>query len=95
VLTQHPIEAGLPPLIEVTDEVGSQVAFEERWTALRAALLEEDEIRSTLLLALTAGVRLDHLRSIAHAFNSEWDRLPRSSWSEDRRLSPRLASMPC
>lgn len=75
-LAQHPIEAGLPPLIEVTDEVGSQVAFDDRWTALRAALLEDEALRPTLLLALAAGVRLEQLRSVAHAFNGEWDRLP-------------------
>jgi len=45
ILGEHPIEAGLPPLIEVTDEVASQVAFEHRWSALRSALLEEPELR--------------------------------------------------
>ncbi|MDQ3431750.1 MAG: UvrD-helicase domain-containing protein, partial [Actinomycetota bacterium] len=75
ILGEHPIEAGLPPLIEVLDEVASQVAFEERWTALRAALLDDEELRRPLLLGLAAGVKLEQLRSIAHDFNSEWDRL--------------------
>ena len=30
LLREHPVEAGLPPVVEVMDEIGSQVAFEER-----------------------------------------------------------------
>ena len=75
ILTAHPIEAGLPPLIEVLDEVGSQVAFEERWIALRADLLNDDGIRTTLLTAFEEDVTLEHLRSLAVTFDSEWDRL--------------------
>ena len=40
----HPIEAGLPPLIEVLDEVASSVAFEERWSVLQRELLEDDDL---------------------------------------------------
>ncbi len=75
ILGEHPIESGLPPLVEVLDEVASQVAFEERWTTLRAALLEEEELRRPLLLALAAGAKPEQLRSIAREFNGEWDRL--------------------
>jgi ATP-dependent exoDNAse (exonuclease V) beta subunit len=32
ILGEHPVEAGLPPLIEVRDEVASGVAFDDRWT---------------------------------------------------------------
>lgn len=75
VLSAYPIEAGLPPIIEVLDEVGSQVAFEDRWTALRADLLDDDSIRGSLLLALESGITLEHLRSLAISFDSDWDRL--------------------
>src|SRR5690349_7677528 len=34
ILTKHPIQVGPPPLIDVLDEVGSGVAFDERWAAL-------------------------------------------------------------
>lgn len=39
ILLAHPIEAGLPPLIDVLDEVGSSVAFEERWSEAPAAVV--------------------------------------------------------
>ena len=46
LLTAHPIEAGLPPLVEVLDEVGSSVAFEERWAELQQQLLDDDADRA-------------------------------------------------
>ncbi|MDT5038037.1 MAG: hypothetical protein QOE03_3222 [Micromonosporaceae bacterium] len=75
ILAEHPIEAGLPPLVEVRDEVSSGVAFDERWAALRAELLDEPELAGVLPLALAAGVRLDDLRSMAAAFTDNWDLL--------------------
>ena len=73
ILHEHPIEAGLPPLLEVQDEVGSGVNFDARWTALRADLLDDETLTETLLLAMAAGVRLDDLRSMTATFNANWD----------------------
>ena len=73
LLTAHPIEAGLPPLVEVLDEVGSSVAFEERWAELRQQLLDDDGIAQPLLLAMAVGVELKHLRSLARLFGNDWD----------------------
>ncbi|HEX6325605.1 MAG TPA: UvrD-helicase domain-containing protein [Jiangellaceae bacterium] len=75
ILGEHPIEAGLPPLIEVLDEVASGVAFDRRWVALRADLLDDEELAPTLLLALAAGMRLNDLHSMARAFTDNWDLL--------------------
>jgi ATP-dependent helicase/nuclease subunit A len=76
LLSEHPIEAGIPPLLEVQDEVSSQVGFQARWTALRADLLEDPQVRQPLLLGLAAGMTLEQLRAVAYAFHTEWDRLP-------------------
>ncbi|MEQ4209652.1 UvrD-helicase domain-containing protein [Actinopolymorpha sp. B9G3] len=73
ILTAHPVEAGLPPLIEVLDEVGSSVAFEERWAEQRRALLDDDALARPLLLGLAAGLKLEHLRSLAKSFTADWD----------------------
>src|SRR5215211_7330112 len=70
ILSEHPIEAGLPPLIEVADELSSAVAFEERWAEQRRRLLDDDEIAEPLLLAMSAGVELDDLRSLSKLFNA-------------------------
>ena len=73
ILTEHPIEAGVPPRIEVLDEVGSAVAFDDRWAGFLDRLLADPGVERALLLATAAGVRLDHLRLIALAFNDNWD----------------------
>ena len=75
ILGEHPVEAGLPPLIEVRDEVASGVAFDNRWTVLRTTLLDDPALAPALLLAMSAGMRLDDLRSMALAFNGNWDLL--------------------
>lgn len=73
ILTEHPVEAGLPPRIEVLDEVASAVAFDERWSRFVDRLLEDAAVERALLHATAAGVRVDHLRLIAQAFNDNWD----------------------
>ena len=76
LLREHPVEAGLPPVIEVMDEIGSQVAFEERWNAVRERLFTEPALERVVLLAFSLGVRLSHLEDIAAAFDADWDLVP-------------------
>lgn len=73
ILTEHPIQAGIPPLIEVLDEVGSSVAFNERWSAMLADLLDDDAMAEPLLLAMALGAKLPQLRTIAQLLGSDWD----------------------
>jgi ATP-dependent exoDNAse (exonuclease V) beta subunit len=75
ILAEHSVQAELPPLIEVLDEVASGVAFEDRWTVLRAELLDDPPLATPLLLGLAAGMRLDDLRAMARAFANDWDLL--------------------
>jgi ATP-dependent helicase/nuclease subunit A len=75
VLGEHPVEAKLPPLIEVLDEVASGVAFDNRFVALRADLLDDAELAPPLLLAMAAGMKLPDLHSMARAFTDNWDLL--------------------
>ena len=74
ILGEHPVKAG-PPLIEVRDEVASGVAFDDRWTVLRTALLDDPGLTPALLLAMAAGMGLEDLRSMARAFTENWDLL--------------------
>ena len=73
LLTEHPVEAGLPPRLEVLDEVSSTVAFERRWSSFREELLADPDLERTLLLLLAAGVRTEALRALAEAFDDNWD----------------------
>jgi ATP-dependent exoDNAse (exonuclease V) beta subunit len=75
ILGEHPIEAGLPPIIEVLDEVGSSVAFDERWAGLQSELLDDADIARALLVAMALGVELKQLRSLALLLGKDWDLL--------------------
>src|SRR5699024_286007 len=75
ILLEHPIEAGLPPLLEVLDEVGSSVAFEDRWRELQRALLYDYEIAEPLLLCLTLRITFDQVRALVRALDADWDLL--------------------
>ena len=73
LLVEHPIEARLPPKVEVLDEVSSAVAFDRRWARTLDRLLEDPELERTILLLNAAGVDPPKLRSLALAFEGSWD----------------------
>ena len=77
ILTDLPIEAGLPPRVQVCDEIASLVAFDERWRRFVDELLEEPEMETSILVLLAAGSRLQHLRVVAEVFDDNWDLLDR------------------
>ena len=41
ILSEHPVEAGLPPRFSVNDEIASQVAFDTRWEQFADEMLDE------------------------------------------------------
>ncbi|MDQ2727080.1 MAG: UvrD-helicase domain-containing protein [Actinomycetota bacterium] len=73
ILAGHAIEAGLPPRIEVLDEVSSGVAFEHRWTALRDRLLDDEDLAPALRLLFVLGVRVEAIRHLSAIFDDNWD----------------------
>jgi ATP-dependent exoDNAse (exonuclease V) beta subunit len=74
VLSEHPIEAGLPPILTVLDEVASDAAFERRWDDVRAGLLTHPLTADLVRLALAAGLDLErHLRTLLRELDDDWD----------------------
>jgi ATP-dependent exoDNAse (exonuclease V) beta subunit len=73
LLCEHPIEAGLPPRVEVMDEIASQLAFEARWEAFVDRAIEDPDLGRPLRLLLASGARLDHLHQVAVQFGENWD----------------------
>jgi len=73
ILAENPVEAGLPPAVEVLDEVSSGLEFERRWATFRDELLEDAAMERTLLLFFSAGAREDALRVLALVFDDNWD----------------------
>ncbi|MBC8365134.1 MAG: UvrD-helicase domain-containing protein [Actinobacteria bacterium] len=73
ILVEHPIEAGLPPAVEVMDEVSSLVDFDERWAGVVDTLLGDPRHASTVLVGFEFGIRLHQLRRMARRFDENWD----------------------
>lgn len=73
LLTEHAVEAGLPPRFTVNDEIASQVAFETRWELFADGLLDDPNAEMPLRLLFASDGKPKHLRDVAVAFNSNWD----------------------
>ncbi len=73
LLGEHPIEAGLPPNVEVLDEISSQVEFDARWRTMVDRLFDDPDLTRTLELSVALGVTTDQLRTVALEFTSNWD----------------------
>jgi len=93
ILAEHPIEAGLPPLVEVADELSSAVAFDQRWAEQQRQLLDDDAVAETLELAMSAGVTLEHLRSLTRLFGSDWDLLAERVLAGEEPTPPQLTGL--
>ena len=73
ILSEHPVEAGLPPRFTVNNEIASQVAFDTRWEQFADEMLDDPDLEMPLRLLLASGGKPKHLRDVAVAFNSNWD----------------------
>ena len=75
LLAEHPLEVGLPPTFDLLDEVGSRLAFEDRWIDLQNQLLADPTLATTLMLAADLGIGMAHLRRLARILDDRWDLL--------------------
>ncbi|NDZ92850.1 UvrD-helicase domain-containing protein [Streptomyces sp. SID6673] len=78
VISEHPLEAGVPPRIAVVDAMGSQLSFERRWRRMRTRLFTDDAppmLRDAMGIVMAAGASLDQMRDLADALDRNWDRL--------------------
>ncbi len=75
LLHERPLEAGLPPSFEVSEEMKSGVRFNEEWDKWLDKALEDPSLADHLSRALTLGLTLDRLKDIAQAFHNNYDDL--------------------
>jgi ATP-dependent exoDNAse (exonuclease V) beta subunit len=76
LLTEHSIEAGLPPSFEVLDEIATQVEFLERFEKFLDSLLLDPEWSRTLLLGDALGINpARDLLPLATELHKSWDLL--------------------
>lgn len=83
ILAAHPLEAGLPPLLEIQDEIRSSIAFQERWNAIVDELLDDPSLEDVLLRAYILGLNMEQVRQVALEFHRHWDRLEDTSVAID------------
>lgn len=80
IVSEHPLEAGVPPRVAVVDAMGSQLSFERRWRRMRASLFADEHaapigLTDAMRIILGAGASLDQVRTLADALDRSWDRL--------------------
>ncbi|WP_419910314.1 UvrD-helicase domain-containing protein, partial [Candidatus Poriferisodalis sp.] len=75
ILSEHPIEAGLPPLFETLDQITSDVEFDDRWRSFVNELLADDDALWLVQMLDAAGVTPADLREVGAAFGTNWDRI--------------------
>ena len=92
ILSEHPVEAGLPPRVEVLDEVTSGVEFERRWARFSDRLFADPAYERTLLLLFAAGVRDSTPHALARTFEDNWD-LVEEAVDPDHPAPPRVKDL--
>ena len=93
VLSEHPIEAGVPPRFDVLDEVQSILALDARWRAWLDSQLADDANHPLIEWSVVLGIeiakrRAASLKDVARIFNDNWDRLEASMIPDPGPLAP-------
>ncbi len=73
LLHERPLEAGLPPSFETTDEIAAGIKFNEAWNIwLDQALSEGSPLSDSLSIGITLGASLDQLKETALEFHKNY-----------------------
>ena len=85
LLHERPLEAGLPPGFDTTDEIAAGIKFNDAWGAwLNDALEGKTALAADLAAALTLGMRPDDMRGVALEFHRNYADLRTSSFPRKR-----------
>ena len=73
VLHERPLEAGLPPAFETSDEIGSRIRFNEEWdTWIDRALNQDSPLAASMSMAISLGLTLSNLKDVALRFHRNY-----------------------
>jgi len=75
LLAEHPLEAGLPPRVEVLPEAEELAAFERRWDRFLGELLDDRAAAGLVRRAFDLGVRVGALREVAQGLSDDLERV--------------------
>lgn len=73
ILTLHPIEAGLPPLIEVLDDLAASALHQEAWERVRSIVLDDPDMAAARTLAFDNGMQLRDIEKLTFELTGDWD----------------------
>jgi ATP-dependent helicase/nuclease subunit A len=73
LLLAAPIEARLPPAVDVHDDISSALRFEDRWNRFERQLLDDDHLVGVMRMALTLGITSRQLQGVADTLGQNWD----------------------
>ena len=94
LLLERPLEAGLPPGFEVSDEVSAAVGFSEAWDRWLAESLDSGSpIARPISLALALGITLPSLRATALELHRSHGDLEGVSFKRGDLPAPRAAAL--
>jgi ATP-dependent exoDNAse (exonuclease V) beta subunit len=75
VLSEFPVEAGLPPGFDVLDDIQASIDFAERWARFLDRLYADPGLERALTVLGALGFRMARLEALAHLVHDDWDRL--------------------
>lgn len=75
LLSDHPVEAGLPPGFGVVDEIGSILAFDRAWRAFAGRIGDDLELLELQSRAAVLSLELRRFPDVARRFDDNWDLL--------------------
>ena len=94
LLHERPLEAGLPPAFETTDQIAAGIKFNEAWNAWLDETLEEDSpLVPHLSAAITLGMNLTQLRDTALEFHRNYTDLADNAFEDAPPMSAGAAEM--
>ena len=75
ILSEHPIEAGLPPGFGVVDEITSTLEFNESWRVFMGRVGDDLSLLELQERAAAMGIEFRHFAGVARRFDDNWDLL--------------------
>lgn len=88
ILTEHAIEAGLPPGFGVVDEITSALEFERDWRLFIGHLGDDLALLELQERAAALSIKLDSFSTVARSFDDNWDLLETFDELVEGRLEP-------
>jgi ATP-dependent helicase/nuclease subunit A len=75
LLSELPVEAGLPPGFAVLDDISAAIEARAAWDVFLDELFADASMEPALRRAFTMGLRMSQLSTLSAAFADNWDRL--------------------